>query len=458
MRTAIYARISKDDGEALGVGRQVDDCEKLAAQKDWSVTERYIDNNVSASKNRPRPAYERMIADVEAGALDAVVVWDIDRLTRKPMELETFIELADRHHLSLASVGGEIDLSSPQGRLTARIKGGVARHEAEQMGRRIRRKQEENARTGRSYHGQTPFGYDRATVTRDGHERRMLVPHPVEGPLVQEAYRRLLDGDSLWGITRDWKVRGIVGKRGNSIRGNVLGNMLRRPVYAGKRSWNGEIVGDGEWDALVSWDDYSRAGAILNAPGRFHLHGTAPKYLLSGIARCGACGEKMRPKVQKGRVPSLVCYECQKVTRSMKPLDEYVTEVIVERLRGMELDLSDPEDGTAHAEAIAARDAIVTRMDELADAMASGEIAVRVASRSSARLEADLAAAEERVLATAPNPTLAAATGASAAEAWEASPLEQKRQIIRDLAHITVMPSGPGIRFHPDQVVIEWLA
>lgn len=458
MRTAIYARISKDDGEALGVGRQVDDCEKLATQRDWIVTERYIDNNVSATKAKRRPAYERMIADVEAGAVEAIVVWDIDRLTRKPAELETFIDLADRHHLSLASVGGEIDLASPQGRLTARIKGNVARHEAEQMGRRIRRSQEEKARTGRSYHGQTPFGYDRATVTRDGRERRMLVPHETEASLVQEAYRRLLDGESLWAITRDWKARGIVGKRGNAIRGNVLGNMLRRPVYAGKRSWNGEIVGDGEWEPLVTWDDHTRAGAMLNAPGRFHLHGTAPKHLLSGIARCGRCGGKMRPKVQKHRSPSLVCWDCQKVTRSMVPLDEYVTEVLVERLKGMDLDLTEPEDGTAHAEAIAARDALVTRMDELADAMASGEIAVRVASRSSARLEADLAAAEERVIATAPNPALAAATGASAAEAWEASPLEQKRQIIRDLAHITVQPSGPGIKFHPDQVVIEWRA
>ena len=129
-RAGIYARISKDDGSALGVGRQIEDCTAEAERRGWTIVDRYVDNNVSASKTKPRPEYERMLDDVRAGVIDAVIVWDVDRLTRKPAELETFIDLADRHGLSLASVGGEIDLATPQGRLTARIKGSVARHEA----------------------------------------------------------------------------------------------------------------------------------------------------------------------------------------------------------------------------------------------------------------------------------------------------------------------------------------
>ena len=146
----IYARISLDDGTALGVGRQVDDCTAEALRRGWTVVDEYVDNNVSASKSKPRPEYTRLLDDVEQGRIDAVIVWDVDRLTRKPAELETFIDLADRHGLSLASVGGEIDLATPQGRLTARIKGSVARHEAEQMGRRIARKAEQTARDGLS--------------------------------------------------------------------------------------------------------------------------------------------------------------------------------------------------------------------------------------------------------------------------------------------------------------------
>src|SRR5699024_2290295 len=69
-RAAVYARISKDDGEALGVARQVEDCTALAAQRGWQVVGTYTDNNVSATHAKVRPQYQRMIADIEAGAVD----------------------------------------------------------------------------------------------------------------------------------------------------------------------------------------------------------------------------------------------------------------------------------------------------------------------------------------------------------------------------------------------------
>src|SRR5690625_5135630 len=277
----IYARISLDDGTALGVGRQVDDCAAEADRRGWTLVDQYIDNNVSATKKKPRPEYERMISDIEAGRIDAVIVWDVDRLTRRPAELETFIDLADRHGLALASVGGEIDLASPQGRLTARIKGSVARHEAEQMGRRLARKAEETARAGFSTVGPAPFGYERRVVPRDGGNLRMLVPLEGEARWMRDAYRRLLAGDTLRQISLDMAAAGVRGKRGDTIRGSMLGNMMRRPVYAGIRVYKGERLGPGEWEPLVSMETFDQAQAILNAPGRFHTRGTAPKYLLS---------------------------------------------------------------------------------------------------------------------------------------------------------------------------------
>jgi Resolvase, N terminal domain len=86
----------------------------------------YTDNDVSASKGKARPAYRRLLDDLAAGVADAVIVWDLDRLHRRPKELEEFLELADQHHIALASVGGDVDLASPQGRLVARIKAGPA--------------------------------------------------------------------------------------------------------------------------------------------------------------------------------------------------------------------------------------------------------------------------------------------------------------------------------------------
>jgi site-specific DNA recombinase len=108
---AIYTRISKDNGSRLGVDRQEDLCRELADSKGWPVAEVYEDNDISAYQGARRPDYERMLADLETGARDAVLVVDQDRLTRHPMELESFITTADRLGIPLANVSGEVDLS-----------------------------------------------------------------------------------------------------------------------------------------------------------------------------------------------------------------------------------------------------------------------------------------------------------------------------------------------------------
>jgi site-specific DNA recombinase len=75
LRVAIYARISSDrDGDRLGVARQLKDCERLAAEKGWLVADRYVDDDASAWGRRPRPEYERLLADIRAGLIDGLVV------------------------------------------------------------------------------------------------------------------------------------------------------------------------------------------------------------------------------------------------------------------------------------------------------------------------------------------------------------------------------------------------
>lgn len=85
----MYARISSDqDGTALGVNRQLEDCRRLAGDLGWPVGEEYVDNDVSAFSGKRRPGYEQMLADIADGSRDAVIVYHADRLTRRPIELE----------------------------------------------------------------------------------------------------------------------------------------------------------------------------------------------------------------------------------------------------------------------------------------------------------------------------------------------------------------------------------
>ena len=151
VRAGLYTRISWDPaGQGAGVERQRLDCEALCAARGWEVAQLFEDNDVSAYSGKPRRGYERMLSAIEEGALDAIVTWHNDRLHRSPRELEAFIDLVERSGLRVAVVaGGDYDLTTPDGRFTARIVGAVARKESEDRSRRVRRKHLELAERGK---------------------------------------------------------------------------------------------------------------------------------------------------------------------------------------------------------------------------------------------------------------------------------------------------------------------
>src|SRR3954464_3918895 len=126
-RAGIYARISSDrERDGLAVGRQLEDCERLAEERGWRVVERYVDQDVSAYKGRLRPAYRRLLADLRSGVVDGVIVYHLDRLHRQPAELEEFFNVCTAAGVDdLATVTGRINLADADGQFQARILGAV---------------------------------------------------------------------------------------------------------------------------------------------------------------------------------------------------------------------------------------------------------------------------------------------------------------------------------------------
>ena len=177
----------------MGVGRQLEDCERFVARSGWQVADRYVDDDVSAYSGKPRPAYRRMLEDVRGGHLDAVVVWHVDRLERQPKELEEFIEVCEAAGVrNLASLTGEIDLSSFTGQMMARILGAVAKNESDVKSHRNRRKAEELAQAGKvGGGGSRPYGYEADKVT----------VRESEATVIRECARRLLAGEALRGLS-----------------------------------------------------------------------------------------------------------------------------------------------------------------------------------------------------------------------------------------------------------------
>ncbi|MET8156508.1 recombinase family protein [Sphaerisporangium sp. NPDC005289] len=111
-KAVIYCGISQDRaGAGLGVARQEADCRTLTERRGWQVVDVYSDNDVSAYSGSPRPAWRRLLEDIETGTVDAIACWHVDRLTRSPRELEDVIDLADDSRFSLESDTSALNLS-----------------------------------------------------------------------------------------------------------------------------------------------------------------------------------------------------------------------------------------------------------------------------------------------------------------------------------------------------------
>ncbi len=466
---AVYARISHDPLlTQLGTARQVKDCKELAARRGWTVVETFVDDDTSATSGKPRPRYQAMLAALRAGRMDALVVWDVDRLTRTPRELEDIIDLADKHGVALASVGGEIDLATPQGKLTAGIKAQVARHEAEQLSRRVRRKMAERAEAGQP-HGRVAFGwrreYQHDPSGRVTSSRDVLDPGPAD--LVQQAAMAVLAGESLRSIVQRLNASGAPTPTDKPWSASALRGVLLRERNAGLRVHQGQVIGGGEWPALLDEPTWQRVVALLTDPARrTSPASSAIKYLLSGIARCDVCSGPMRVLIagKDGRKQdSYACQDSYHVRRQRQPLDDLVTQIIITRLAQPDAaDLFTEQDSEAARDAREQADAVRARLDLAADAYATGDIDARQLARITSRLRPQLEQHEQIARDLSSVPDLLDLATPDIAERWAEVPLPRQRAVIDLLLEIRVKPvtrrGGQAAHFDPESVLISWRA
>ena len=466
-RAAVYARISSDPNEtALGVARQVKDCQALAEQRGWTVGQVFTDNDVSATSGKARPGYLAMMTALGAGTFDALVCWDVDRLTRTPRELEDVVDLAERRGVALASVGGEIDLATPQGRLTARIKGNVAKHESEQLARRVRSKMAERAQTG-APHGRTAYGWRREQIIDDQGRRlgSKDVLHPEQAEVIRSAAQAILSGQSLRSICTELNGRGAVTLNDKPWTGSTLRLILLRERNVGLRVHQGQVVGNGDWEPIYDTATHERVVAILTDPARrTNPASSAVKYLLSGIARCGVCAGPMRVLMASpgnGRTTdTLCCSTGYHVRRGRADVEQLVTDVIVGRLS-----LPDAREALSAGDDMHSREAreqaeaIRCRLDLAADAYAEGSIDGRQLARITAKLRPEADRLSQLARAASTSPDLLDLADPNIAKRWNTLPLGRQRAVIDLLLTIEVLPAttrGGAYTFDPQSVRITW--
>lgn len=374
---AIYARISKDrDGSENGVRRQVDECMSWAKAHHVTVSETYIDNDISATSGKRRPEYERMCADIHQRRRDGVIAWHLDRLHRNPIELEQFIILIESTGADVRTVtGGDYDLSTSDGRAMARVVGAFARKESEDKSRRIKSQKSQRARDGKRVSGgRRAYGYN-------ANHTKVI---PEEAAVISEAAKRALAGESIYSICVDLNERNIPSATGAKWSGQVLQRILRSGAVSGQVEHLGEIVSTGTWPAILSPSQTSHLRKKFeNRPGGPR----APRrYPLVGLVICGRCGAKMVGKPRQNGNRTYFCAKgvrgegCNKTTSVADLFEALIADAVLYRLDTPELQrkligaaAQDDQGADLQAEV----DRTQVELDELASAYGERAISLR---------------------------------------------------------------------------------
>lgn len=477
---AIYVRISQDRaGKSLGVQRQEKDCRALADRLGWAVADVYCDNDLSAFSGRRRPDYERMLSDIKAGKVNAVIAWHPDRLHRRASELERYIGICDKHGVENQTVtAGHWDLSTATGKMVARQIGNVAVYESEHKSERIKAARVQHAKQGKHHGGMRCYGYEKDGVT----------VRPDEAAEIASACKAVAGGASLRAIVRDMNIRKVpttTGKiagtkhRVKDEQGKVkvhtdvgwtsqqLRQTLLSPRIAGYSTHKGIIVGTAAWPAIVDDATWRTVESILSNPARRTVHGVtgAVKWLGSGLYICAGCGKRALRVSMSGGSKRYV-YRCanpdrdvRHVTRDAHALDAFVENLIVERLsRPGTVEKLLHRDDTADVTALRVEQVqIGARKDELAVLFADGKIDAVQFATATKRIDekaTEIAATLAKVGWRSPLEPLA---NGDIRAAWDKLPLMGKRAILDAVADVTVLPAKPTTRgFDPDGVRIEW--
>jgi DNA invertase Pin-like site-specific DNA recombinase len=456
---AVYARISSDrEGDNLAIGRQLADCGELAERRGWRVVERYVDSDISAYSGKRRPEYLRMLDDIEAGAVEAVVVYHADRLHRHPRELEDFIDLCQRTKTKLATVSGDVDLSTHEGQLIARIQGAVARKESDDKSRRIRRKHEELAIGGKvSGGGSRPYGYeaDKRTV------------RPEEAEVVRECARRTLAGDSLRSICLDLNERGIASASGKRWTSQTLRRMLMSARISGQREHRGEIVAKAEWPAIVTPGETQQLRAKLGDPDR-RTNRASRRYLLTRLLRCSHCGSVLVARPRADGTRRYVCASgpgfggCGKTTVVSDPLERFIAAGVLHRLESPRLPeaITRTPNGADGSEWQAELERSQAKLDELAELWAEGTITRGEWLKARAPIEKRQTLAKKKLAALNRATALVPFIGDAkrVREQWETMTLSRQHQIVAALLdHVVVGPARRGYnRFDESRLRPVW--
>jgi len=259
-RCAIYTRKSSEEGlemEFNSLDAQREACSAYTASQKaegWALLRDSYDDGGFSGGTLERPALKRLLADIEAGLIDVVVVYKIDRLSRSLMDFARLVEVFDRNDVTFVSVTQSFNTTTSMGRLTLNILLSFAQFEREVIGERIRDKVAASRKRGMWMGGVVPLGYE----VKD----RKLVVNPTEAALVRQIFKRFVLLGSVTLVVRELQAEHRLTKRSKPFDKGIVYKLINNRVYVGQAVHKGTAY-LGEHAPIIERGLFDKVQAIL---------------------------------------------------------------------------------------------------------------------------------------------------------------------------------------------------
>lgn len=456
-QAVLYCRNSRgDEDETTSVPDQESECRVVCEHNGWRVKRVFREPDRSASRysKKERPEYREAVEYVRAGKADVLVCWESSRAQR---DLEAYIKLRDvcAETGTLYSYKGRTyDLSRTDDRFVTGLDALLDARESDVTRDRVLRGVRTNAERG-GPHGPILYGYRREYNPKTG-KLKAQVPRADTAKIVRELADRVLSGETVYAVYTDLNARGVKPPRGEKWHHSTVVRILRNPGYIGARVYRGKVIGDAAWEPLLTESEHTRLVAKLDArkDPKFHREANV-RYLLSGLAQCGKgdCGNPMVAQSSRatGSTARYLARPCHHVSRNVEMLDRHVSAyarlALAVRPDGPELMGLTREADSAAMDATRTARELREQLEGFYDQAADGGLTPEGLAAMEARLRPRIEAADALagptglpavVTETAdPDPDVVNAR-------WAALELSQKRELIRAILVVRVLPTVRG--------------
>lgn len=477
IQAIIYGRASQDRKKLMrSIDDQIIECVGWCPAIRWNpaVVVRDSDRSASQWRRKEREGFDEAMALIESGKYGGFATWEPSRAGR---DLEIYVQLrkaCQRAGVLYLTHGRVYDLSRSDDSFSMGFEFLRAEADANTMRERQLRTVRLNAEKGRP-HGRLGYGFRRVYDERTGVLIRQE-PDPHTGQIVRDAARDVLAGASLYSVAMRLQDAGEptpMKPWSEAPRGwdtYTIRQVLQNPAIAGKRVYRGEVIGDAQWEPLISWEDFQKLQRLFADPGRRVKGGggTPAKTLMVHIARCDYCGRPLKRAVLRRKCKAdATKYQCEfrgcyKTTISQPGLDEYVQEVALawfeQPVNLARLTAGDGDDWLERTRATEQELAsLQQRLDEAADQYAAGKLPLNMLTRVEQQLRPKIEQAQRALVPPITDENiLQLVTAGDVRTAWAELPLAEQRRIVKAVFDVRIQQTknrGQNA-FEPGRVLI----